>query len=180
MWKAFFFSFFFFRNLHRTNKRLTALVFFSLRHSLSPTYDNSPCLPLWRPSCLWQHLPLFPISVSLSRYTHSFSCGWVVLWIHWKESLLMCFCFCYQHFSALSGWKKRRGGWKKTADKDREQKRSHTKRNLNLVWPKWLPNIIFLFLFFLFLKSEWVRSRVHTWLSIEVQLFGAAPRLMSH
>lgn len=100
---------------------------FLLSH-ISPTYNNSPCLPLRLPShasCLWQLSAVVAVCIYLSRYKQTFHCS--CSWIQFKGSLPMRFCFViniWLLYRVLSGWGEMEGGWKmqKTKKKPHKEK----------------------------------------------------------
>lgn len=99
----------FFFHVHRADNRFTPRLFFSHIHtdnSLSPPYDNTPCLPL-HASCLWHRRPLF-LCVSTWTGTKPFV-KLFPLRLFSRSSMdtvkgipAHALLYCYQHLAALS------------------------------------------------------------------------------
>lgn len=108
-----------FFHVHRADNRFTPWLYLLHSHTLSPTYDNTPCLPPTHPVCGSSfHCSRLYLPEQVHTLYHTLSTAavfWEVSWIQLKESLPMCFCLVINiwllyHF--LSGRKKREGGWK--------------------------------------------------------------------
>lgn len=126
-----------FFHVHRADNRFTPWLFLLHSHTLSPTYDNTPCLPPTHPVCGSSfHCSCLYLPEQVHTLYHTLSTAAVFL-----RSILdtvkgipaHVLLFSYQHLAALSFLKwteKKRGGMENLLINAEHKRRSHTKRNL--------------------------------------------------